>query len=147
MVIFGANAIENIPFEGKTSDVMKYGRREMNLKLSELCDKYDIDHWIWVPVDFLLPNPKKSAAFLEQQEEFYKIVPRLDAVFVPGGDPGDNPCTDLVALRRENGRACCDKYHPQAKIWISLQRPQPGDDGRLLRLSRPRSGRAGSAGP
>ena len=26
MVIFGANAIENIPFQGETSDVMKYSR-------------------------------------------------------------------------------------------------------------------------
>ncbi|HEX4072619.1 MAG TPA: hypothetical protein VHX68_15670, partial [Planctomycetaceae bacterium] len=39
LAIFGANSIENIPFEGRTSVVMKYGRREMNLKLSELCDK------------------------------------------------------------------------------------------------------------
>jgi hypothetical protein len=127
MVIFGANAVENIPFEGKVSDVMKYGRREMNLKLSALCAKYDLDHWCWVPVDFLLPNPTKAAKFLSQQEEFYKTVPRLDAVFVPGGDPGDNLFKDLLPYV-EKMAAVLRKYHPHAKIWISLQRPHPGDD-------------------
>jgi hypothetical protein len=126
MAIFGANSIENIPFEGKTSDVMKYGRREMNLKLSALCDKYDIDHWIWLPVDFLLPNPKKSAPFVAEQEDYYKTVPRLDAVFIPGGDPGDNPMPMLLPYV-EKMAALLNKYHPHAKIWISLQRPQPGD--------------------
>lgn len=127
LAIFGANAIENIPFEGKTSDVMKYGRREMNLKIAALCAKYDLDHWVWVPVDFLLPNPAKAAKFLKQQEEFYKACPRLDAVFVPGGDPGDNIFKDLLPFV-EKMAAVLRKYHPQAKIWISLQRPHPGDD-------------------
>ena len=126
LVIFGANSIENIPFEGKVSDVMKYGRREMNLKLSEMCAKYDIDHWEWVPVEFLLPNPQKEAKFLAQQEQFYKACPRLDAVFVPGGDPGDNLFKDLLPYV-EKMAAVLRKYHPKATVWISLQRPHRGD--------------------
>lgn len=126
LAIFGANSVENIPFQGKTSDLMKYSRREMNVKLSALCDKYDIDHWIWLPVDFLLPNPKKSDAFFAQQEDYYKAVPRLDAVFIPGGDPGDNAMPVLLPYV-EKIAALLSKYHPHAKIWISLQRPQRGD--------------------
>ena len=98
----------------------------MNLKLSELCAKYDIDHWEWVPVEFLLPNLKKEAKFLDQQEEFYKACPRLDAVFVPGGDPGDNLVKDLLPYV-EKMAAVLRKYHPQATVWISLQRPHRGD--------------------
>jgi hypothetical protein len=126
MVVFGANAVENIPFEGKTSPVMKYGRPEMNLKFAELCAKYDLDHWVWVPVDFLLPNPQKEADFLKEQEDFYKSCRRLDAVFVPGGDPGDNVFKDLLPYV-EKMAAVLRKYHPRATVWISLQRPHPGD--------------------
>jgi len=128
LVIFGANAIENIPFQGEKSDVMKYGRHEMNLSLSALCAKYDVDHWLWVPVDFLVKkNPQKAAKFLREQAAFYRECPRIDAVFVPGGDPGDNPFKDLLPYV-EQMAAVLRTHHPHAKIWISLQRPQPGDD-------------------
>jgi hypothetical protein len=128
LVIFGANAIENIPFQGEKSDVMKYGRHEMNISLSALCAKYDVDHWLWVPVDFLVKaKPEKAAKFLQEQEAFYKECPRIDAVFVPGGDPGDNPFKNLLPYVEQMADVL-RKYHPHAKIWISLQRPQPGDD-------------------
>ena len=86
----------------------------MNLSLSELCEKYDLDHWVWVPVDFLVQtNPQKAAKFLSEQEAFYKECPRIDAVFVPGGDPGDNPFKDLLPYV-EQMAAVLRKYHPQA---------------------------------
>lgn len=126
LAIFGANAVENIPFEGAPSPLMKYSRREMNIKYSELCAKYDLDHWAWVPVLFILPDTEKEAAFLAQQEDFYKSCRRLDAVFVPGGDPGDNTTRNLMPYV-ERMATLLRKYHPQAKIWISMQRPRRGD--------------------
>ena len=115
---------------------MKYGRQEMNLKFAELCAKYDLDHWLWVPVDFLVcPTAQKAAEVPSRAEAFYKECPRIDAVFVPGGDPGDNPLKNLLPYV-EQMAAVLRKYHPHAKIWISLQRPQPGDDRRLFRLRR-----------
>ena len=99
---------------------MKYPRTEMNLKFAELCDKYDLDHWIWVPVLVKLPEAAEETAFLEQQEAYYRQVKRLDAIFVPGGDPGDNKAHLLLPFL-ERMAALVTKYHPDAKIWLSLQ--------------------------
>ena len=77
LAIFGTNAVENIPWqEDIPCPLMKYSREEMNLKFAELCDKYDLDHWIWVPVVFSLPNEAEEVAFLKQQEDFYRKVQR-----------------------------------------------------------------------
>jgi hypothetical protein len=121
MVIFGANSVESIPLHERPSPLMKYGREFMNVKFGELCAKYDLDHWAWIPVELQLPDPVKGAALLKEQEAFYKACPRLDAVFLPGGDPGDNDANDLLAFA-EQMAGVLRKYHPQAKIWISLQR-------------------------
>jgi len=121
MVIFGANAVENIPFhDARLPRVMKYTRQEMNTKFGELCEKYDLDHWIWVPVEVRLPNDEKEAAFLKTQEAFYRSVKRLDAIFVPGGDPGNNKAIVLIP-HLEKMAALARKYHPQTKVWLSLQ--------------------------
>ncbi len=121
MAIFGANAVENIPWqEDKPGPLMKYTRDEMNFKFAELCDKYDLDHWIWVPVLVKLPDETKEVEFLKQQEAYYSKVKRLDAIFVPGGDPGDNKANVLVP-HLERMAALVTKYHPKAKIWLSLQ--------------------------
>ena len=37
---------------------MKYSRPFMNVKFSELCEKYDLDHWVWVPIQWCCPIPR-----------------------------------------------------------------------------------------
>jgi hypothetical protein len=122
LVIFGANSVENIPFEDSTpSPLMPIPRAEMNLAMADICARYDVDYWLWVPVEFKLPDPEKGKAFLAQQEEFYRECKRIDAVFVPGGDPGDNSARELMPYVREMA-GLLQKYHPRAKLWISLQK-------------------------
>jgi hypothetical protein len=122
LVIFGANSVENIPFEDSTpSQLMPISRAEMNLAMADICARYDVDYWLWVPVEFKLPDAEKGEAFLKQQEDFYRTCKRIDAVFVPGGDPGDNPAKELIPYVREMA-ALLQKYHPQAKLWVSLQK-------------------------
>lgn len=122
MVVFGANSMENIPFQDDDPHpLMKYSREQMNLEFAKLCIKYDLDHWLWVPVEFsVTEDTAKGEAFLNQQEEFYKACPRVDAIFVPGGDPGDNPCAPLMPYL-EKMAVAVQKYHPKAKVWLSLQ--------------------------
>ncbi len=121
MAIFGANAVENIPFEDSDdSPHMKIPRGEMNLKFGELCAKYDLDHWVWVPVQFEVPNLAKEAAFLKKQDDFYRNCKRLDAVFVPGGDPGDNHAKNLLPFLEKMAKTLAT-HHPKAKVWLSLQ--------------------------
>ena len=127
LAIFGANCIENIPFEDNDpSPHFKLPREEMNQRIAGLCDQYDLDHWVWVPVQVALPNAPLEAAFLQRQEAFYKACKRLDAVFVPGGDPGDNHAKELLPFL-EKMAATLAKHHPRAKVWLSLQGFKPLD--------------------
>ena len=77
--------------------LMKYSRKQMNVEFAKLCVKYDLDHWLWVPVEFSVANDaQKANEFLTQQEALYSECPRLDAIFVPGGDPGNNSSASLL---------------------------------------------------
>ena len=118
-VLFGANSFENIPY-GDQSLLMKLPREEMNIHLSEICDKYDADYWVWTPAEFDLKDKKQKEEELKKREAFYKACPRLDGVFFPGGDPGDNHPKDVLPFLKELTKIL-HKYHPNAGMWISLQ--------------------------
>ena len=121
LVIFGTNAIETIPLGDRDDSVLfPIPPEEMNIHISELCALYGIDYWIWTPVSCDLSDLVKREAELERAEAFYKKCPKLDNVFFPGGDPGENHPKDVLPFLRElNDRL--QKYHPGAGIWISLQ--------------------------
>ena len=120
LVIFGDNAIETIPFQDDASPVMPIPREEMDMAVSRLCDDYGIEFWIWAPADFDLKDTAKRAEALDQWEAFFKKCTRLDGLFFPGGDPGDNP-PELVMPFLEDVSKRLAKHKPQAGIWISLQ--------------------------
>ncbi len=121
LAMFGTNAIENIPFQdGPLGPHMKFQREEMNLKLSEICNKYDLDYWVWTPADGDLSKPDVFDAGVKKHAEFYKNTPRLDGVFFPGGDPGDNHPKYVLPFLKAIA-AELKKYHPNAGVWISLQ--------------------------
>jgi hypothetical protein len=121
LVLFGTNCIENIPFEDdQPSPHMPIPRSEMNVRLSEICDRYDLDYWVWTPVVFDLKDLAKRAAEIERHVSLYKVCPRLDAVFVPGGDPGANPPELLLPFLKDIGDQLMAQ-HPAARVWLSLQ--------------------------
>ncbi|MBI4560368.1 MAG: hypothetical protein HY706_22500 [Candidatus Hydrogenedentes bacterium] len=121
LTFFGANCIENIPFQdARPTPIMPLSREEMNRRLSAICDKYDVDYWVWTPADFDLKDAEKRAAAVRFHEQFYQDCPRLDAIFFPGGDPGDNHPREVMPFLEDLSKIL-PKYHPNAKIWMSLQ--------------------------
>ena len=91
LALFGTNSIENIPFQdGKPGPHMKVPRKEMNRRMSEICNNYGLEYWVWTPADVDLSDTSKFEAEVKNYAELYKECPRLDGVFFPGGDPGDN---------------------------------------------------------
>lgn len=121
LALFGANSIENIPFQDdRQSPLMPLPRDVMNRKLSEICARYELDYWVWTPADFDLKDAAKRAVALEKHEKFYRDCTRLDGVFFPGGDPGDNP-PQLVMPFLEDLSRLLAKHHPRAKLWLSMQ--------------------------
>ncbi len=120
-VLFGANSFENIPFqEPNSSSHFKVHPQEMEVELSKICDKYEADYWVWTPAPRDLTKKNAHEEGLEQQEAFYARCPRLNGVFVPGGDPGDNHPSDLIPYL-EDLSVLLKKHHPTAGIWVSLQ--------------------------
>lgn len=121
LVIFGGNSIENIPFEDvQKSPHWPVPRSVMNRQLGEICDRYDVDYWVWTPVTFDLTNQTLRAAELKLHEDFYRDCPRLNGVFFPGADPGKNP-PELVLPFLEDVARLLAKYHPEGKVWVSMQ--------------------------
>ena len=121
LVLFGTNAVENIPFgDGDNSPHMRLSRAEMNIRISEICRAYDIDYWVWTPATFDLTDSTKRQAMLDTHERFYRSCPRLNHIFFPGGDPGSNHPRHVLPFLHELHQRLV-RHHPQAGIWISLQ--------------------------
>ena len=120
-MLFGANSFENIPFQDSASSVhFKVNPAEMEIHLSKICDKYDADYWVWTPALSDLTDKKSYQEGLDRQEDFFARCPRLDGVFVPGGDPGDNHPSDLMPYLKDLS-SILHKYHPDAGLWVSMQ--------------------------
>lgn len=121
LALFGTNAIENIPFQDDDhSPHFKVSRREMNRAMSEICAKYDLQYWVWTPADFELTDESERAENLAAHEQLYADCPRMDGVFFPGGDPGDNHPSEVMPFLAEIAQRL-QKHHPEARVWISPQ--------------------------
>jgi len=124
MIAFGTNTVEFVPPESDDSDDSPHfpkPKLEMMTAMSQLADDYDLDVWIWYPVvddDDL--NEKTISKALKVRENVFKKLPRVDAVFVPGGDPGEVQPKQLFALMKRL-KEVLNKYHPKAEMWVSPQ--------------------------
>jgi len=124
MVVFGTNAVELIPprsDDDRESPHFPLPKMEMMIEMSRLADEYGLDVWIWYPVvdDDNLDAATIERALQERAEVFAKL-PRVDAVFVPGGDPGQiNPQKLLPLVEKQ--KKVLNRYHPKAQIWVSPQ--------------------------
>ncbi len=131
LAIFGANSIEIIPpntDDDNTSPLMKLSLLDMAVEQSKICDSYGIDVWMWYPnMGSDYENADSIKVQLDERREVFKKIPKLDALFVPGGDPGDlDP--DLLFAFLEKEAKLLKEYHPQAKIWVSPQVFRPTKD-------------------
>ncbi|HPO07720.1 MAG TPA: hypothetical protein PLZ55_03555 [bacterium] len=121
LAIFGTNSIENIPFhDSDVSPHSKVPRREMNRRLSEICAEYDLDYWVWTPAEGDLSDAEFCKKELAMHEQLYQDCPRIDGVFFPGGDPGDNHPKTVLPFLEELSRILA-QHHPETRIWLSLQ--------------------------
>ena len=128
LALFGANSIEIIPprtDDDLTSSHMKLAPIEMMVKQSGIIDSYGMDVWVWYPNmgrDYTYPDSIREE--LQEREDIFRKLKRIDVVFVPGGDPGDlHP--DVLFAWLDKVAKILNKYHPTAKIWVSPQAFRP----------------------
>jgi len=131
LAIFGANSIEIMPprtDDDFTSVHMKLPAIEMIAEQSKICDSYGMDVWMWYPnMGSDYSNPDSLKKEIDERREVFKAVPRLDALFVPGGDPGELE-PDILFSWLEKEAEILHEYHPNAKIWVSPQVFKPSKE-------------------
>jgi len=124
LAVFGANAVELIPprsDDAAWSPHFPLPPMEMMVAMSRVLDDYGLDVWIWYPaMDKDYSDPKTVEFALGEWEEVFRKLPRIDAVFVPGGDPGHTQPKHLMALLEKQTRSL-RRHHPKAQMWLSPQ--------------------------
>jgi hypothetical protein len=124
LVVFGANAIEGIPpHSDDVPDSPHFPRPplEMMVAQSRLAQEYGIEYWIWYPaLEKDYTRPETLEASLAEWRQVLEALPRVDAIFVPGGDPGTTPPKILFPVL-ERHAALLQALHPGATLWVSPQ--------------------------
>jgi hypothetical protein len=124
LAVFGCNAIELIPprsDDDADSPHFPLPPLRMMTEQSRLADAYGLDVWVWYPaMDRDYSDPATIESSLKEWGEVFRALPRLDAVFVPGGDPGHTRPRVFFSLL-EKQAANLRRYHPKAQMWVSGQ--------------------------
>ena len=132
LVVFGANSIELIPPRSDDKpDSVHFPRPplEMMEGVSRIADDYGVDVWIWFPaMDEDYTDAATVESSLEEWGQVFRRLPRIDAVFVPGGDPGHATPRVLMDLMERQAESLRE-HHPRAQMWIS---PQGFNDERMV---------------
>ena len=67
----------------RNSKHMIMTREEMNVQISGLCQKYDIEYWIFAPAMVDLSKRDLKRQLLRDHEAFYRSAPYITRCFVP----------------------------------------------------------------
>jgi hypothetical protein len=124
LAVFGCNTIELIPprsDDDPDSPHFPLPQMKMMTEMSRLADEYGLEVSIWYPA--MDQDYSKSATVefaLKEWGDVFAKLPRVDALFVPGGDPGHTRPKYLLALLEKQAENL-HRYHPKAKIWVSPQ--------------------------
>ncbi len=128
LALFGANSIEIMPPRTDDDDSSKHMVTtpfKMMVEQSRICKKYGLDVWMWYPnmgKDYT--NRETLRTEMAERLEVFAALPRLDHLFVPGGDPGDLE-PDVLFKWLGTVATAMRQYHPNAKIWVSPQAFRP----------------------
>lgn len=124
LAVFGSNAVELIPprsDDDATSPHFPRPPMEMMVEMSRLADAYGLDVWIWYPaMDPDYADAATVASALREWSEVFRRLPRVDAVFVPGGDPGHTQPKHLMPFLAKQAEGLRE-FHPKAQMWVSPQ--------------------------
>lgn len=129
LALFGANSIEIMPPRTDDDDSSKHMVTtpfKMMVEQSRICKEYGLDVWMWYPnmgSDYVQRDSLRNE--MKERLEVFAALPKLDHVFVPGGDPGDLE-PDVMFKWLGTVATALRQYHPNAKIWVSPQAFRPG---------------------
>jgi len=139
LAVFGVNAIELIPPRSDDQDQSPHfhlPKLEMMIEMSRIISEYGLQVWVWYPaLGKGYDNPKTVEAALLEWGNVFSRLPRIDAIMVPGGDPGSTPPIDLMHLLEQEARVL-RRYHPKAQVWVSPQAFNEQRMGQFLEIMK-----------
>ena len=127
LAIFGTNGVELIqeqPPGEKDSVLMAEPQWDMNIRLSRMLDFYDLDVFLWYPIPILGDDKNKYDTELQYRKDFFNEMHRIDHLFVPGGDPGDNHPKILMPALKKIAEMLHEPF-PEAEVFVSNQKMKP----------------------
>lgn len=124
LAVFGCNSVELIPPRSDDDDESPHfplPKIDMMAGMSRILDELGLDVWIWYPaIDEDYSKPETVEFALKEWGEVFRVLPRVDAIFVPAGDPGNAPPRQLANLLEKQSQQLRE-IHPNAQTWISMQ--------------------------
>lgn len=124
LIVFGTNSIEMMPprtDDAPDSPHFVMPQLEMMAKQSKIAHEYGLAVWIWYPaLDKDYSDQKTVDAALQEWGAVFDAIPYIDAVLVPGGDPGHTPPRLMINLL-EKETEVLHRSHPQAQMWMTPQ--------------------------
>lgn len=124
LAIFGANAVELIPpvsDDAPDSPHFPTPQMEMMVAMSRMLKDYGMGVWVWYPaMEKDYADPVTAQRELRQWTEVLGRLPKLDNVFVPGGDPGHTRPSVLFAFL-DKLAPMVHRKHPGCGFWIAPQ--------------------------
>lgn len=122
--IFGTNGLELIQENGRDSrdsPLMVRSMWDMNILLAQMLDRYDLNVFVWFPLLKDISDKKVYDEQLGMFGDFFNEMPRINQIFMPGGDPGNNPPRLLMPWAGEMSERL-HKAFPKAELFISDQK-------------------------
>ena len=124
LAIFGANTIQLIsPISDDAASSPLFPAPALNtlLGVSRVLDRYGLDCSIYYPeMEHDYSHPEEVARELARFDDLFSKIPRVDSVWIPGGDPGHTPPALLFPLAQKEAEIL-HRYHPKAKMYLSAQ--------------------------
>lgn len=106
LVIFGTNTIECVFLDGNTSPQLIVAPADMLVHMSFVSNAFGLNFSIWYPYGSQLFDPKY---------ELIRRMPRVNSIFIPGGDPGSlSPAPLLQYIKTII--ASVRIFHPESQV-------------------------------
>ena len=124
LMAFGTNTIEgNFFAEKERNSLMKMSFEEAPVTISGLCRELDLDLTVFYPLTKNRTDEETAALIVSQ----FRTLPKVNSVFLPGGDPGNMQAEDFVRRCSVIAKALSE-IHPDIEIIPSAQAPHEFPD-------------------